>query len=406
VLKRIVTANYRKSEQQPECCQNHENAFWLYNSLIVTRQKIGRNDPCWCGSGKKYKKCHANRTDEKPLAYHELAEGLIGLRTGEKRCLYPPNPKPCLNSVIRAHSISRNAALRQIAVGGKVYQGNANPYQISKTGGQIKHSLVGINLATTFTGFCSQHDNALFQPIDEGNLVPTNEQTFLLHFRALCRELYVKRPTLMTNELLRNLDRGKSEQVQQLVQSFVSARSLMIEDSITKLEADKLICDQMILSKTYNDIRGYVLRFKEIPTIACSGLTQPIYDFAGNTIQDIRDISKPLHNLSFTLLPNITGGIAVFAWLKDADPICRSFISSLIQIPENRKSDALTQLVFDSFENHAVQPTWLDNLPDEFKGELEERMLNWSDARPWDSRALIVGSKNFANWKFESGNWI
>jgi preprotein translocase subunit SecA len=27
----------------------------------VTRseeQKLGRNDPCWCGSGKKFKKCH------------------------------------------------------------------------------------------------------------------------------------------------------------------------------------------------------------------------------------------------------------------------------------------------------------------------------------------------------------
>ena len=22
------------------------------------KDKIGRNDPCWCGSGKKYKKCH------------------------------------------------------------------------------------------------------------------------------------------------------------------------------------------------------------------------------------------------------------------------------------------------------------------------------------------------------------
>jgi preprotein translocase subunit SecA len=21
-------------------------------------EKIGRNDPCWCGSGKKFKKCH------------------------------------------------------------------------------------------------------------------------------------------------------------------------------------------------------------------------------------------------------------------------------------------------------------------------------------------------------------
>jgi preprotein translocase subunit SecA len=24
----------------------------------VTGEKVGRNDPCPCGSGKKYKKCH------------------------------------------------------------------------------------------------------------------------------------------------------------------------------------------------------------------------------------------------------------------------------------------------------------------------------------------------------------
>ncbi len=22
------------------------------------KNELGRNDPCWCGSGKKYKKCH------------------------------------------------------------------------------------------------------------------------------------------------------------------------------------------------------------------------------------------------------------------------------------------------------------------------------------------------------------
>ena len=26
--------------------------------VTAERDKIGRNDPCWCGSGKKYKKCH------------------------------------------------------------------------------------------------------------------------------------------------------------------------------------------------------------------------------------------------------------------------------------------------------------------------------------------------------------
>lgn len=25
------------------------------------RTAIGRNDPCWCGSGKKYKKCHLSK---------------------------------------------------------------------------------------------------------------------------------------------------------------------------------------------------------------------------------------------------------------------------------------------------------------------------------------------------------
>src|SRR5262249_21993767 len=26
--------------------------------IVRSGPKIGRNDPCWCGSGKKYKKCH------------------------------------------------------------------------------------------------------------------------------------------------------------------------------------------------------------------------------------------------------------------------------------------------------------------------------------------------------------
>jgi uncharacterized protein YecA (UPF0149 family) len=30
----------------------------LHILLGKAHGKIGRNDPCWCGSGKKYKKCH------------------------------------------------------------------------------------------------------------------------------------------------------------------------------------------------------------------------------------------------------------------------------------------------------------------------------------------------------------
>ena len=30
--------------------------------------KPGRNEPCWCGSGKKYKKCHRPEDDNKATA--------------------------------------------------------------------------------------------------------------------------------------------------------------------------------------------------------------------------------------------------------------------------------------------------------------------------------------------------
>jgi preprotein translocase subunit SecA len=37
------------------------NALGLSPVAVQTsspHQKVGRNDPCWCGSGKKFKKCH------------------------------------------------------------------------------------------------------------------------------------------------------------------------------------------------------------------------------------------------------------------------------------------------------------------------------------------------------------
>jgi uncharacterized protein YchJ len=50
----------------PGCDHEHEYDPQLHDpNLLLGRQpvyrsepKVGRNDPCPCGSGKKYKKCH------------------------------------------------------------------------------------------------------------------------------------------------------------------------------------------------------------------------------------------------------------------------------------------------------------------------------------------------------------
>ena len=39
-------------------------------------KKIERNDPCWCGSGKKYKKCH-EAFDEKNGTYEKKGYAVL-----------------------------------------------------------------------------------------------------------------------------------------------------------------------------------------------------------------------------------------------------------------------------------------------------------------------------------------
>jgi SEC-C motif len=51
--------------------------------------KVGRNERCPCGSGRKYKKCHWNRESAAPIPYHESAKELLRLRVGEQKCLHP-----------------------------------------------------------------------------------------------------------------------------------------------------------------------------------------------------------------------------------------------------------------------------------------------------------------------------
>ena len=46
-------------EAQPSDDDYNENAITTFKR---DERKVGRNDPCWCRSGKKYKNCHGSLT--------------------------------------------------------------------------------------------------------------------------------------------------------------------------------------------------------------------------------------------------------------------------------------------------------------------------------------------------------
>jgi len=52
----VEILNWWDRTRHPQQEVSLETVVTLYRSHIS--KGIGRNDPCWCGSGRKFKKCH------------------------------------------------------------------------------------------------------------------------------------------------------------------------------------------------------------------------------------------------------------------------------------------------------------------------------------------------------------
>lgn len=58
-------------------------------------EKIGRNDPCSCGSGKKFKKCCESKTQKKSIGSAQVLSGVNKMSSFFQRHVTPiTTPKP------------------------------------------------------------------------------------------------------------------------------------------------------------------------------------------------------------------------------------------------------------------------------------------------------------------------
>ena len=121
--------------------------------------RIGRNDPCPCGSGKKYKKCCLGKADDvyysNPLNLLETYKK-VRKESRIKRCLHPKSDE-CSEKIIGAHSIQNNKIIKRLSSNGIVYMPCPkpdNPFSPMTAYGRKE--------ATVFTGFCGYHDKTVF----------------------------------------------------------------------------------------------------------------------------------------------------------------------------------------------------------------------------------------------------
>lgn len=82
--------------------------------------KPGRNDPCWCRSGKKYKRCHLDEDAGKPFDFSDLMAMVTArVRGRPKTCLHP-DAGGTRTRIVSAHTISLTRTMALVAEQGHV----------------------------------------------------------------------------------------------------------------------------------------------------------------------------------------------------------------------------------------------------------------------------------------------
>ena len=184
---------------------------------------IGRNDLCWCGSGKKYKTCHLPTESGASIPLGQVKHTLRK-EFKKKECLYPKgHPHECSKKIIAAHSIQKSKVLQSIS-------NESNDVMTFYQSEEEKLRYVGWKQASTFNGFCGKHYKQIFSVIEDRKIEPTNEQIFIFGYRAFCHELYQKSASLRYQPYaLENLIKGRSQFEQQRILDIQEASSLGVK---------------------------------------------------------------------------------------------------------------------------------------------------------------------------------
>lgn len=343
--------------------------------IPIFKKKIKPNEICPCGSKIKYKKCHGSGVDQIVNPYQ--LDSHIRSLSPASQCLAPSAfVHECSKGIINAHTISRSGSLGAIEKNGHVYSYNVSLQSLIKSSGQIHPEVTGWRKASTFPGFCGNHDKKLFEPLEDKPFVGSKEQCFLLAFRCIARELYTKKSSEKQSKLRVALS-NKFPEKAQFIADFNHGVDLGLHDS----NVHKVSFDAVLESKNWSDVHAVLVEFDGIFPIQCACGYFPDIDIFGNKIQEIGFDKLTPDAITLVSFAANEKSYVSFCWLNNSNTSCDTFISTLLKAPKNDLPAIIGCLLLQVSENCHFSPTWYENLS--------------PDGKKWCSEQIKVGISIF-----------
>ena len=320
----------------------------------------GRNDLCPCGSKKKYKKCHGG-IDVVPIAHPSQLDAQLRNYDPKKTCLAPFGwLKDCKGQVIASHTVSRSGSLGAIARNGHVYSYVPSIKSFDDAGGRLVPRLLGWRTASTFPGFCAHHDKHLFAALEDVTFTGSQQQCFLLSYRAIVWEYFTKLRAVNHGPLHAAMVAGMPEPVKALMAEHSHISDLGLRD-ITK---HKTTYDAVLEQGKWSECHGLLIEFSGNFPIQCAAAWAPLEDIHGTKIQTL-DLSPRVPQTA-TLLSFAANEKSYFllSWLDYSAEVTEQLAKSISDLPPADVPGAVAALLLLTSENCHFSPDWYEGLSD------------------------------------------
>ncbi len=327
---------------------------------LTPQETMGRNDPCWCRSGRKWKHCHRDRDKQHRRNINELLNA-IGQEQARGYCVHPDAGEgTCSGGATDAHTIQKEGGLRAIAEKGHVISIKKGALGIGRNDGEIILVPDGIGNASTFPGFCNTHD-AMFSPAEQKIVPLSREAAFLLSYRAIAYEKFLKESALRSNELHRQeADKGQPFAEQVRIQEALYAAKYLMELGLRDLTQSKDAFDAAYRA-SYTGFNFLVVEFSAVVPVVSCGAFFPDFDLFGQPLQSLAAATL-LDPIAVNLTVLNDRSVLFLGWIGSGGPP-EKFATSYARLPQAEKANAAVRLAIEYSENTYSRPSWWTGLP-------------------------------------------
>ncbi|MDZ7281048.1 SEC-C metal-binding domain-containing protein [Sphingomonas sanguinis] len=336
---------------------------------------MGRNEPCWCGSNNKWKKCHMGREAMKPFSPFEVEADWR--RRGQKGyCSHSLDGTGCANGIVKSHTVQRRGGLSAIAEGKSLVM-TVKPQSMRA---MIDHEgrpppiEIGIGKASVFPGFCGHHDDAIFKPVEGKDVALDAGDAMLFAYRAMAYERFTKAVHVENTMVQRQMDRGQPLPIQQAIQRQCHITLAGAKRSLAEIDTVMKEYRARLDGGSHAGFHHRAYRFDGLLPLVAAGAFMPELAIDGTLLQRLARGTAAFEQLTLTISSYAGRSVAVFGWIGPDDGASAAYVDAFDAVPDADKADAIMQIAFEQLENIYLRPSWWNGLPTPQRAHLRERV--------------------------------